>query len=702
DAKQASAARKALGETSRGAYAELARAIDDSVHGRLKNVASRYMAVVEAVRREDHPDAPLIAWFAAQQASIYRHSDPKLFERYRPFLEAALKAPKNIGWRARAELADIYQEGLWELGEADVIEKMARQHGCAQNVRLAGPFGRGAALDTLKGYAPERPGPWPVSFEPEPGSGEPPRVLETERDGCYVSAKEASGPGIYYVETYFDVTQPTDVLIAVQGAYAIRVDDHEVLRRDLREWGSWPRFGVAVRLTAGRHRVVARVAEAQSSIRLLHVDGSALDVPTSADASLPYQLARPQVLPEANVLDRYLVRGTYRDPGQDLLRYLAAMMANVEGQADVANVLLEPLLAAPDRAAGASLAVSALFTDNDPIFSDSQRQDLSRELRERAVARDPKLWHPRLLLAVGRADREGRVEAAREVKKLVAEFPEVPAVSSELMRLYSELGWKVEFAQSALDLAARFPDEPDALSAAVEVLEAQGRSAEADKLVERIQKLDPDQEIRLRRALDRLDFPTALAELKRLAARRPKRKDLPERIYDVLVRAGNPGEVLKKLELALEQEPKNEKARLDLADVHYALGKHDALVKALVEAVTRGAPSARLEEAIDLVEGISELEPYRHDARKVIAEYERSGQQLEGTAARVLDYAAVWVHSDGSSRMLEHEIIKIQSAEAIADQAEQPLQQGVLLHMRVIKADGRTLEPELVEGKPTL
>ena len=59
------------------------------------------------------------------------------------------------------------------------------------------------------------------------------------------------------------------------------------------------------------------------------------------------------------------------------------------------------------------------------------------------------------------------------------------------------------------------------------------------------------------------------------------------------------------------------------------------------------------------------------------------------------------MHSDGSSRMLEHEIVQVQSAEAITQQAEQELRRGLWLHLRVIKKNGQILEPELVEGKPT-
>ena len=52
--------------------------------------------------------------------------------------------------------------------------------------------------------------------------------------------------------------------------------------------------------------------------------------------------------------------------------------------------------------------------------------------------------------------------------------------------------------------------------------------------------------------------------------------------------------------------------------------------------------------------------------------------------------------------MLEHEILRIQSQEAIGEQAEQAPPTGLVLHLRVIKPDGSVLEPEPVGGKQTL
>lgn len=701
-AAEAIRARKALGETGGGMLSHLARGLDDSVHGRLKGVSEHYLRAVRAARESNDPNAALIAWFAANQAALFRHGDRTLFERWKAFIESALADPRSIGWRARAELAEVWQDEAWSQAAKDVVEAGVDLHGCARDVRLAGPFGRQAPRDIARSFPAEDPGPWPLRFVAEPGVGVAPELLESEREGCYVTAKDPPFGGIFYAETFVELEAPTDILIAVQGAYGIWVNDERVLTRDLRQWASWPRFGVALSLPQGRHRVIARVGDPGTSVRLLYADGRPLKAKTSTNAELPYSLATPRVLPNANVLDPYLVEGKVRDPGDDLLRFLAAALANVESQADAANALIEPLIEKPERATGTVLAQSALFTDADPVFSESQRRDLVRELQERAVGRDGGLWHPRLALALLETERSGMPEAARAVTKLVAEFPEVPAVQSELLRLYSELGWKVEYEATALALARNFPDDPGALEAAIDVLDARGRSEEADALVERIQNLDPDREIRLSRALDRRDYEGALRELERIGKRRPQRKDITERIHDVMLRAGNDSESWKKLQAAIEKDPKSEKARLDLGDAGMAAGKPDALVRALVDAVSEGAPTVRLEEALDLVEGTTELEPYRHDSLAVIREYESQKRDLPGTAARVLDYAAIWVHADGGSRMLDHQVIRIQSAEAVSEMAEQPIGDGLILRMRVIKKDGRILEPELVEGKPTL
>ena len=142
--------------------------------------------------------------------------------------------------------------------------------------------------------------------------------------------------------------------------------------------------------------------------------------------------------------------------------------------------------------------------------------------------------------------------------------------------------------------------------------------------------------------------------LQRMLSRRPDRKDLAQRIFDVMVRAGNTSETWKKLEAAIVKDPTDGRARLDLADARFATGTHDALRRALAEAVVSGADPSLLSNAIDMVEGTTALEPYRLAPEEIIEAYEASGQHMPGTAARVLDYAAIWarLRSTGASKAL--------------------------------------------------
>ena len=682
--------------------AALARGMDDAFHGHLAAAGDHYLEAVRSARDSRDERAPLIAWFAANRAVSFSHDAPDLWKHWKPFVEAAIAEPRNVGWRARGELVEWSIDEAWAEGEKDVDRRAINLYGCLTSARLAGPFGRGAPTDAVREFAPERPGPWPYRWEPEPGVAKAPRLLQTTSHSCAIQTDERPGDGLFYVETFFDLKEPRELLIAVQGALVVRVDDRIVLDRDVRQWGVWPKFGVRVKLGAGRHRVVARIGEPSTSIRVLSPDGTPSGIVGSDDPGPLYDRTPPSVVGEANVLERYIRNGNVQDPGDDLTRILAGFLAHVESSDDVASVMVAPLIEKIDDATGPTLSLAALFADDDPIFETSQASDLVRELHQRAAKKDPDLWASRLSLALGLAEKKGAEEAAPQIEQIADQFPGVPDALLSLARVYGELGWTGEHSRTIKKLVARFPDDLGALHAAVDVYDGEGDAKTVDDLLGRIKRLDRDDEVVLSRALAREDYTLAVTELERLAALHPDRKELAERLYDAKVRAGNDADSVKKLEAAVAKEPTNPRARLDLADGRYASGDEKALRHALADGVQAGANTSLLTSAIDLVEGVTELEPYRLDARAIIAAYEKRGRHMDGTAARILDYSALWVRADGSSRMLEHEIVRLQSEEAIAAFAEHRALEGLVLHMRVIKQDGSTLEPEFVSGKPTV
>jgi tetratricopeptide (TPR) repeat protein len=719
DPKRARLAALRLSELGgKGRHASLARAIHADGHGLFAEAADGYLAALRALRDSDEPDAPLAAWFVAYRLASLQSTAPGLWSKTRSFVEQSLASPGSLGWRARGELVQWWSRERLRGGERAVDERafdeIAERHGCLREAAVAGPFGHALRSDHRVHFEAEAPGPWPAQFRPNRRRLERPHTNPMVSHGCLLRPEQRLPVGVYYVQSFIELDLPQEVIIAAQGAFALFVDDVEVLSRDPAAWGSWPRVGVQLRLVAGRHRLLARLATPETTIRVLTPSGRPLGLKGSADQRLTYSLLPPTVLPDPNVLGPFLhelgVPATAGagsplrrlDTDDPVVRYLASAVAQIEGQPDVASVILEPLVQSVDEATPVALAHQAVLADSDPIFSKTDARDLAKDLRQRAAEADAELWGPRLWLALEQADRASPTELVTRLSDLAKSFPQVPLAVKRLAAAYAQLGWTVEHAATIDEAVQRFPDDAELLKASLQIRDRRGQHAEADDLVRRVRALDPTDEVEFRRALERGDYPAAIAELRRIGAVRQDRRDIALRIADLLVRAGKSSESIGKLELALAKDQTDGKARLALADARFATGDRNALTEALVEAIRTGAETQQLRQAIELTEGMTDLAPYRRDGLAIIAEAEASGLEMPGTAARILDYVTLWVEPDGSARMLEHEIIRVQAREGIEQHLEQQIPRGVLLRMRTIKQDGTVLEPELVTGKRTV
>lgn len=683
-----------------------ARGLDDSVHGRLKTAPEHYLRAAQAARESDDPIAPLLAAFALEQAIALRSNTSGLYARFQDWVKLALKEPKNLGPQARNSLVE------WELRESYAAEQQGKRSieqlsaellGCLSNIRLAGPFGNGSLADQVLPLDSDGKTDWPLAWPADPLDGHIPAVLEVQQEGCLASAKKTPERGVFLAQADVRLDKPTRFLLSMSNALEVRVNGTLVLSRKPTEWGSHAKLLVQVALPAGIHRIEGKLDQPSTVLRLTDSTGVPLGVNTLEQPALSPSVATPEFDAESpNLLRQWVSASSATPPASSLEQYLAAALAYWSGEPEAATLLLEPLVKEPTKSSGVALALAADIVLRDPVFNAEQTQDLARELHTRALARDPLLWHSELNRVSLLAQTKGLETSVAELKQLVEKFPDVPAFLDALGRVYGELGWRAEHRQTVLMRALRFPEDADGLFAAAVAHEEAGEHERADALYTRILELDPDTEVFVGRAIERRDYPAAIAELRRLRERHPHRKELMERVEELLRRTGQTYDPIDLLKQAVQKEPTSGRARLELADALYARGDTKSLERALVEAVQADANTGPLKTALDLVEGMTELERFRLDTHKVIADFEAGGQRLEGTAARVLDYMTTWVRSDGSSRLLEHEIVKIQSAEAITQFAEQNVGEGIILKARVIKRDGSILEPGLVQGKPTI
>ncbi len=690
-------------------WASLARAVYDDAHGDPRAGAEGYVAAAAASAASGDPLAPLVGWFSVRHLLSLRAAVANLYDGYRGALDGLLDRPGHLGWRAVADLeewraAEAYDKAK-RTGQAYDDEVTARM-GCARGMRIAGPFGHGADGDAMRSFAAEAPEPWPPAWPADPMRGTVPRILPVVQTRCLAAAQEQVEDGVFYVETFFATRGDRELVVAVQGAVSVWIDGALVLNRGPDEWGSWQRFGAHVAVGDGRHRLLARTATPAASIRLLNPDGTAAGLAADVDPRAGYSLRAPVVLADPNPIDGIVRALAANAPSgaSPAESALAAYAAHADQMDDVAAALVEPFATQAD-AGPLALEMAATVATGDPSWPEDTRGPRAQSLRVRALARDPRLWRTSLASVLDGAEQHGLPDAVEPLRRLAADFPNEPEVLEQLAQLYARLGWRAEQVHALSDLAARFPDDVGALHVYLDALDDQGPAEEADKVAARIRRLDPDSEVDLDRALVRHDYATAVSELRRIEARRPDRKDIASRVADVLARSGDPSAAVKQLEKALEKHPRDQQARVRIADREYARGDRSALRRALAAALQAKSKTDDLRAAIDLIEGATDLEPFRRDGRAIIKDYqawEAAGHHMEGTAARVLDYSAIWVHDDGSSEMLEHEIQKVQSEEAVHNESETEPPAGLVLHLRVIKPDGRVLEPEPIAGKATL
>lgn len=727
---QATAARAALDAISpraTGLYASIARGVDDESHGRLGPAAREFLDAVAATKTFTGPEGELLARYSARHLVELRSSAPQLWAAAKPIVEDAIHQPAHLGVAARNTLVTYWAAEEHAAGSTTPWDDVLEQNlGCVDQARFAGPFGRVAPGDATRPFAAENVGPWPMVFAKDPARTVAPSTLAAEGTGCHLAA-DAADVGVFYVETFLTMDQDHDATLSVEGATGVFVDDVEVLRADPDQWGAWPRSTVRVHLSAGRHRVLGKLLAPSTSIRLLDEQGRPLDGHPSADPASGYNLVPPTLGVDPDAVSPF-----YRSVGiatvpapsapvtrdvdvdDPVLRVFAASLAHDDGRSDVASVLMEPLVRDGNKATGLALSIAATFVEGDPIFTENDARDVALDLRTRAAKRDALLWYPRLWLALDEARKQSVTDVLPKLTELSTAFPEVPQIIVGLSTIYSRLGWSAERETALMEAAKRFPDDTDILRAELELFDERGRGAEADQVVERLRVLDPRGLIDVERAIRRRDFDGAIKGLERAKTDHPEDRMIVARLEDLLTRAGRSAETFTMLEKELADDPRSEPRRLALADARYAAGDRRALRDALVDAIQRGAPTDALRDAIEIVEGSNELSSYRIDGLKTIRDYQASGAAkldaadpkaptaAKGNAARVLDYSALWIHSDGTARMLEHEILHMRSREAIGDHGELRIPRGALLHLRTVKANGTVYEPEIIGGKPTV
>lgn len=641
------AARAADAGTAAAALAEASLAFE-------RGDVGRAIASYQVVLDRAGADQSVLAAMAAGRLATLLEEHPGPDADRRAVEERILAtSPARWSWQAHHALASLWDRIARRRGDPALLAEIGRRAGCITGFSMARPLGGLPHLD-LDAAAP------PAALSP----------IEVVR-GCRAAVPSFEGrAGAQRLLVDVDAlgAGAVDVVVGFRGEGRVIIDGG-VAHPHGGEWTYGPQLS-ATRVTwaAGRHRLELRLATYGGRPELTVMVVPAVDAGAGATPPLATALATAYVANQAGDVAAAEAAGAYLEglPRFALGTTLAAALVRDDPSLpspfarDRARTLLRGALAIDGHLARARNALAGLALDED-------RPREALDEARLAAAAAPAWWLPRLTLHAAYEIRGLEWDADRALDEALARGPRAcAAVEAALSR-----------AENRRDVAAarRLTDDEVVCGATdddrIARLRRRGDWAEAERLLRLGMSLEPDPD-GMRRDLARL-----------------------------LLARGRAREAMELLERHLERT--DGEAAVAWADAAVAAGDAARARAYLAGLLVERPDLPQLVRAARVLNVPLPLDTWRLDGRAVIQTFEASGRRYAAPAVVVLDRTVTRVFDSGASMTLTHEIVRVQSKDAIEKWGEVSIPQGTeVLTLRTHKPDGTTREPEEVAGKDAI
>jgi len=641
--------------TATGAALALADASLAFERGDVGHAMHAYLAVLDAAGPDQ---SPLAAMAAGRLATLLdEHPGPDTARRA---VEDRILSvsPARWSWQARYALASLWDRVARGRGDPMLLSAIGARAGCITGFAVARPLGRLPHLDLDGAASPITP------------------LRAEEVRGCRAVVPSFEGrPGAQRLVVDVDVAAPGafDVVLGFRGEGRLIIDGGPPHAHG-NETTYGPQLS-ATRVTwaPGRHRLELRLATYGG-----HPELTVMIVPAAErEGGAPVAVAAP---PFAAAL-------------------AIAYAANQAGDVAASEAAQARLEAAPRFALGTTLA-AALVRD-DPSLPAPFARDRARTLLRRALAVDARLARARNALAGLALDEDRPREALDEARLAVAAAPAWWLPRLTLHAAYEVRGLEWD-ADRALDEAlARGPR-------ACAVVEAALGRAETRRDVAAVRRLTDDETVcgatdddHVARLSRRGDWTEAERLLRLGMSVEPDPESIRRDLARLLVARGRAAEAVALLEPHLERS--DGEGAVAWADAAIAAGQRERARTRLAGLLAERPDLPQLVRAARALALPLPLDAYRLDGRAVIAAFEQSGRRYAAPAVVVLDRTVTRVLDSGAAVTLTHEIVRVQSKDAIEKWGEVSVPEGAeVLTLRTHKPDGTTREPEEVAGKDAI
>jgi len=608
-----------------------------------------------------------------------------------------------LPWLARVDLARLGDHIARQAADADALERAAAEDGCASIMFEVGSLGPFAHLDLDRPAAeakalPER------AWRPLAASGchlDAPLTADGRGEARILRAAVEVGAGAYEIVLEFD----GEARLSVDGGPSVSHGQAT---------GYGPSLSATrVALGAGRHQLTVRTASQAGQTRLaVWVLPDAPGPPVrfvDPRGSGPSRVGAPAVVAAQPT-------GATADGVGDraLGAYCAAFAADRVGAVDGVAVAVERLRAWPRFAVGLSLMGE--IARRDPTRPATFARDAGRRSLRAAVAADETLARAWQSLAEVELEDDRPRDAIDDARRALQAAPTWWAPQLLLARALAARGLDLD-ADRALAEVAQKTGVDAALSAGaplssapcavIEALRGQAQErrqiAREDRLSVALRGCGGDLDVRVDRARARGETAEAIALLRAALRIDPERDDLAAELALLLAAHGPGGQDLNELAALVARDPRDPMRRVRLADAQAAAGQ-PAAARATLEAALTARPDVPEVRRSARALGMSlPLDGFRVDGRAAIRAFEAAGGHYAAPAVLVLDRGVTRVFDSGATMSLTHEIVRVDSKDAIDRWGEIEVPAGAeILTLRTHKPDGSTREPEEIAGKDTI
>jgi len=648
-------------------------------------------------------------------------------------IDAAQNAPEGLSPRAarflREAAARAFSARVVDAGAQAEARAWARM-GTVQRWRVGGPFGALRLFDLAR----------PLALDGTAPAAAPGRVLDFP-DGDVGLDLEPTDGDVFYAASELRLERGGEYLAWIEGAAAleVRFDGSVAISRS-----PYPREvpraqTVPVKLAAGTHQALVRWSRAEGTrfrLTLVRADGAPADFVSAAPAELrgarldaPCPLGRSCVARAAWSTPRSLqetAEDQLREDPQDPLAAWLLARAVVGDERATSRIAVTRAVAL--SASGAPpLLLRAQDVLRDPEIPD--RLGRSRALVDLAQAtrKDPLLLRAHVTAAALQRDAERFDEAQQELQQAEA----------ALRHANDARGEKVASAVPAsTSRAGAIALPPRLLLARARLVNAQGNPSAARAVVASALHADPGRCDARTLAYELARRDGSLADQRRTAEGLVPCGDGAGTFAGVLRDRGDLAGAERLLALLAAAHPAQPMRFESLADVQAARNEVDAAARSLRTAAAlaprsadplrrlagileasgdaRGADEVRA-RALSLAPGDLSLRRQLALSRgeEMLGWADRDGLAIarsDGTkspkgasAVRLLDQGAVEIYPDGGAVERVHSVIRVLDRKGLSRFGETQIPGGAeVLHLRTIKRNGRTLEPESIPEKESI